>query len=258
MITLYGMTSPNVVKVIIALEELALPYRFEPVDVFKGENFRPDFLALNPTGKVPVIVDEEGPAEDRTLRDGEPSSFSIEIDRPESGPYTVFESGAILIYLAEKTGRLLPEEGRARHDVLQWLMVQLTGIGPMFGQYVHFMRFGPKAEGDYALNRYRTQVTRLCDLLEARLARHVYLAGPDYTIADIATGPWGRVLPMLLGPDGMTPYPKLAAWTETVSARPAVARAIAKVEELRPTLTSFDKAEPETLDRLFGRGRYAA
>ena len=256
MITLYGMTSPNVVKIIIALEELELPYRFEPVDVFKGENFRPEFLALNPSGKVPVIVDEDGPGDEPTTPGW---SFSFEFGEQTKRPYTVFESGAILLYLAEKTGRLLPKGGRARYDALQWLMVQLTGVGPMFGQFVHFTRFGPKGEGgDYAVSRYRTQVVRLCELLEARLAEQPYLAGPDYSIADVATVPWSRTLPMLLGEDAAAAYPKLAEWTRTVCARPAVARAIARVDELRATLTPFDKAEPETLDRMFGRGTYAA
>jgi GST-like protein len=138
MIDLYAMGSPNVVKIYIALEEMALPYTVHPVDVFGEAQFSPEFLRLNPNAKVPVIVDSEGPG---------------------GRPYTVFESGAILIYLADKTGQFLAKDGADRYDALQWMMVQMTTVGPMFGQYVHFMRFAPKGN-DYALDRYRTQARR--------------------------------------------------------------------------------------------------
>ncbi|MBV9432826.1 MAG: glutathione S-transferase N-terminal domain-containing protein, partial [Hyphomicrobiales bacterium] len=175
MITLYGMTSPNVVKIIIALEELGEPYELKTIDVFKGEQFDPDFVKLNPNAKVPVIVDSDGPG---------------------GKPYTVFESGAILLYLAEKTGKFLPTERKARYDVMQWLTVQLTGVGPMFGQLVHFVRFAPQGN-DYSVSRYRTQVKRVCDVLEARLGEAAYLGGAEYSIADMATFPWARNLKML-------------------------------------------------------------
>lgn len=234
MIDFYAMGSPNVVKIYIALEEMELPYQVHPVDVFAGAQFKPDFLAVNPSAKVPVIVDSEGPG---------------------GRPYTVFESGAILLYLAEKTGRLLPSERVAKYDAIQWLMVQLTGIGPMFGQYVHFMRFAP-AGNDYALSRYRTQARTLCELLEARLAKTPYLGGAEYTIADIATFPWARVVGALLG-GTKADYPNLFAWVEKIDARPAVARALAAADEVRGKVTAFDKAAPENLDRMFGRGRFA-
>ena len=149
MITLYGMTSPNVVKIIIALEELGLPHELKTVDVFSGQQFDPAFVKLNPNAKVPVIVDSDGPG---------------------GKPYTVFELGAILLYLAEKTGKLLPTERKARYDVMQWLMVQLTGVGPMFGQYVHFIRFAPQGN-DYSLSRYRTQVKRVCEVHRGKARR---------------------------------------------------------------------------------------
>jgi GST-like protein len=234
MITLYGMTSPNVVKVIIALEELGLPHQLKTVDVFSGQQFEADFIKLNPNAKVPVIVDSEGPG---------------------SKPYTVFESGAILLYLAEKTGKLLPSEGAARYDIIQWLMVQLTGVGPMFGQFVHFFRFAPQGN-DYSVSRYRTQVKRVCEVLEGRLAAAPFLGGAEYSIADVATFPWARNLKMLLG-DGANAYPKTLAWVEKIEKRPPVARALAVVEKMRETLTPFDKAKPELLDKVFGRGQHA-
>src|ERR1700726_4475292 len=170
MIDFYALTSPNVQKIHIMLEECALPYKEHFVDVWKGDQFKPEFLKLNPNGKIPVIVDHEGPG---------------------GRPYTVFESGAILVYLADKTGQFLAKDGPARYDALQWMMVQMTTVGPMFGQYVHFMRFAPKGN-DYSLNRYRTQVRRVLEVLEGRLAAVPFLGGQDYSIADIATFPWAR------------------------------------------------------------------
>jgi len=234
MITLYGMTSPNVVKIIIALEELGLPYELKTVDIFNGQQFDPAFVKLNPNAKVPVIVDSDGPG---------------------GKPYTVFESGAILLYLAEKTGKFLPKEGGARYDVIQWLVVQLTGVGPMFGQFVHFFRFAPQGN-EYSVSRYRTQVKRVCEVLETRLGETPYLGGAEYSIADIATFPWGRNVKMLLG-EGANAYPKVLAWVDKIEKRPAVVRAVAAVEKMRETLTPFDKAKPEMLDKIFGRGQHA-
>ncbi len=149
MITLYGMGSPNVVKVYIALEEMGLPYTVQPIDVFSGKQFDETFLKLNPNAKVPVIVDPDGPG---------------------GKPYTVFESGAILLYLAEKTGKLLPTETRAKYDVIQWLMTQMSTVGPMFGQYVHFLRFAP-AGNEYSKSRYLTQAHRVCEVIEQEAGR---------------------------------------------------------------------------------------
>jgi len=234
MIDFYAMGSPNVVKIYIALEETGLAYKVHPVDVFGGEQFKPAFLAVNPAAKVPAIVDSEGPG---------------------GRPYTVFESGAILLYLAEKSGKLLPSETAAKFDAIQWMMVQMTAIGPMFGQHVHFMRFAP-AGNEYAKSRYRTQARTLCELLEARLAKAAYLGGAEYSVADVATFPWARNIGALLGGTAAD-YPHIFAWVEKIAQRPAVVRALAAIDDVRAKTTAFDKAAPETLDRVFGRGRHA-
>jgi GST-like protein len=236
MIDLYAMGSPNVVKIYIALEEMGLPYTVHPVDVFGEAQFSPEFLKLNPNAKVPVIVDHEAAG---------------------GQPYTVFESGAILIYLADKTGRFLAKEGAARYDALQWMMVQMTTIGPMFGQYVHFLRFAPKGN-DYSLNRYRTQVRRVLGVLETRLAAVPFLGGQDYSIADIATFPWARAVGTFLGKPAEADYPKLTAWVAGIAARPAVVRALAAVDDVRTKVTQFEQANTGAMDRLFGRGKHNA
>ena len=235
MIDLYGMGSPNVVKIFLALEEMGLAYKSIPVDVFGGAQFDAAFTKMNPNAKVPLIVDHEGPG---------------------GKPYTVFESGAILLYLAEKTGKFLPRDARARYDAVQWMMVQMTGLGPMFGQFVHFMRFAP-AGNDYALSRYRTQVRRVLDVVEGRLKETPYLGGAEYGIADMATFPWARNTGALMGKQVEAEYPKLMAWVAGIAARPAVVKALAAVDDVRTKTTAFDKAKPELLDNLFGRGAYA-
>ena len=236
MIDLYAMGSPNVVKIYIALEEMGLPYTVHPVDVFGEAQFKPDFLRLNPNAKVPVITDQEGPG---------------------GKPYTLFESGAILIYLAEKTGQFLPKDTISRFDAIQWMMVQMTLVGPMFGQFVHFMRFAPKGN-DYALDRYRTQVRRVLEVLEKRLGVVPFLGGASYSIADIATFPWARNVGTFLGKPAEADYAKLMSWVETIAARPAVTRALAAVDDVRSKTTQFDKAGAEAMDRLFGRDRHSA
>jgi GST-like protein len=236
MIKLYGMGSPNVVKVYIALEELGLPYEVAPVDVFTGKQFDAEFLKLNPLAKVPVIVDGEGPG---------------------GKPYTCFESGAILLYLAEKTGKLLSKDVAAKYDAIQWMMVQMTTVGPMFGQHVHFMRFAP-AGNDYAKSRYTTQAIRVSDVIEQRLATSSYLGGSEYSIADVATYPWARNIPALLGEPVASKLPHTMKWVTTISERPAVKAALAKVDAVRAATTGFDKAKAEDLDRVFGRGKFAA
>ncbi len=237
MITLYAGTSPNVQKIYLALEEMGLPYRAEPVDVFGGAQFSDAFLAVNPLAKVPAIADSDGPG---------------------GKPFNLFESGAILIYLADKTGKFLSTDPAIRAQTIQWMMVQMTGIGPMFGQFVHFLRFAPKPGNEYALNRYRTQAHRFTEAVESRLAHAPYLGGDDYSIADMATFPWLRGVPALLGASAAQTYPKVVAWAAKIGERPATKRALAAVEELRAKLTGFDKAQPETLDRVFGRGAHTA
>lgn len=231
MIDLYALTSPNVVKVFIMLEELELPYNVKLVDVWKSEQFTPEFTKINPNRKVPAIVDHEGPG---------------------GKPYAVIESGAILIYLAEKAGTLLAKAGMERYDVLQWMMVQMTTVGPMFGQVVHFTRFASAGDHSYAKSRYVTEAHRLYDLYEGRLAAHPYVGGADYSIADVAAFPWLRNF-ALLGLD-ISDRPHVVKWIETVAARPAVKRALAKVA----TITSArDTATDDAKDRFFGRGKYA-
>jgi GSH-dependent disulfide-bond oxidoreductase len=230
MIDFYVLTSPNVQKIFIMLEELAAPYRTIKVDVWKGEQFKPEFLALNPNAKIPVIVDHDGPG---------------------GKPYTVFESGAILMYLADKFGRFLPTEMAKRYDVIQWLMIQLTGVGPTFGQTVHFTLFAPPGN-DYAKSRYKSEMLRLYELIEKRLGQCPYLGGDEYSIADIATFPWTR------NHDNFgvkwSDHPNVAHWFEAISARPAVKKAIDIVGAIQ---SHRDHASDEEKDRFFGRGRYA-
>ena len=235
MITLYGMASPNVVKIFIALEELGLPWELKLVDVFDGKQYEPEFLKLNPNAKVPVLVDPDGPG---------------------GKPITLFESGAILIYLAEKSGKLLPKDGAARYEALQWLMVQLTGQGPMSGQLVHFVRFA--ADGnDYSRARYRTQVRNVYRAVEQRLATSPWLTGAEFGIADIAFYPWSRTAEAMgfLGED-KAKLANLGRWMGQIASRPAVQRANAKQDEVRARVTAFDKADTDKLDRFLQRGRW--
>ena len=236
MIELYGMGSPNVVKIYIALEELGLPYTVHPLDVFSGRQFDPAFLKLNPMAKVPVITDSDGPG---------------------GKSVTLFESGAILLYLAEKTGKLLPRDMAAKYEAIEWMMVQMTTLGPMFGQHVHFVRFAP-AGNDYSKSRYTTQVHRVLEVMDQRLASTHWLGGAEYGIADIATYPWARNIPALLGTDAAAKYPNLMRWVGVINERPAVKKALAAVEDVRARTTQFDKAQANDLDKMFGRGQFAA
>jgi len=236
MIKLYAGGSPNVVKIYLALEEMELPYEAISVDIFAGHQFSDEFKRLNPAAKIPVIVDEDGPG---------------------GKPITLFESGAILLYLADKTGRFLSKDAAIRAHTIEWMMVQMTGIGPMFGQYVHFMRFAPKGN-EYSLDRYRTQMHRFLAVIEGRLAETPYLGGSDYSIADIATWPWARLAPALAGAEAAKQFPKIAAWAAKIGEHPAAKRALAAVDDIRTKATPFDKAPAETLDRVFGRGAHAA
>lgn len=200
MITLYTWATPNGQKVSIALEELGLPYRVQTIDITAGEQFDPAFLALNPNNKIPVIVDSDGPG-------------GIAL--------TVFESGAILIYLAEKCARLLPAEPRARSEVLQWLMLQIGGVGPMLGQAHHFRRFAAERI-PYAIQRYTDEAARLYGVLDKRLAAHSWLGGDTYSIADIATYPW--IARHEWQGISLADYPNLRRWFDKIASRPAVQR----------------------------------
>ena len=202
MIDLYTWGTPNGRKASIALEELALPYKTHPIDIGKGDQFKPDYLAINPNGKIPAIVDPDG---------------------PDGKPMAVFESGAILIYLAEKTGKLLPRDARGRSVAIQWLMFQMGGVGPMFGQAHHFRRFAPE-KIPYAVDRYTNETKRLYGVLDRRLKDAEFLAG-DYSIADIATYPW--VARHEWQGVALTEFPSVKRWFDVLSARPTVARGMA-------------------------------
>jgi GST-like protein len=208
MIDLYTFATPNGRKVSIMLEELGLPYRARVVDITKGEQFRPEFLAISPNNKIPAIVDPDGPG-----------GRSI----------SIFESAAILIYLAEKTGRLLPASGADRYEVLQWSMFQMGGVGPMFGQYNHFTRFAPE-KIPYAVERYTKESRRLLEVLERQLQRHTFVTR-DYSIADILLFPWvhshAKNAASLL-----EDLPGVRRWLQMLWARPAVERGM-KVPEIQ-------------------------
>ena len=199
MIDLYTWKTPNGRKVSIMLEEVGLPYAVHPIDIGRGDQFTPQFKAICPNSKIPAIVDPEGPS-------GE--------------PFALFESGAILVYLAEKTGKLLPADRTARYTALQWLMFQMGGVGPMFGQVHHFLRAAPE-EVPYAIKRYRTETDRLYGVLDARLAGTEFLAG-EYSIADIATYPW--IARHEWHKVDLADHPNVRRWFEQLSQRPAVAR----------------------------------
>ena len=197
MINLYTWSTPNGRKISIMLEETGIPYRAHAVNIGQGEQFRPEFVAISPNSKIPAIVDDQG---------------------PDGAPIALMESGAILVYLAGKSGRLLPEAARGRYEALQWLMFQMGGVGPMFGQTHHFLR-AAKEPVPYAIDRYTTETRRLYGVLDGRLAAHEYLAD-EYSIADIATYPWiarhewHRV--------ELADFPNVRRWYDLISVRPAV------------------------------------
>ena len=227
-VVLYGMGSPNVRKVVIMLEELGLPYELRHVAVFKGEQFTPEFLALNPLAKVPVLVD---PAL------GEPLS----------------ESAAILFWLAERSGgAFLPAKAPARYAVMQWLMVQMASIGPMFGQLNHF-RILPADQETYAVGRYAAQSERLYRLLDDRLASREWIAGDAYSIADIATYPWAHYLERHRFDPAA--YPALLRWRSAIDTRPATLRAGERMDAAFNVIATKTRlaATDTDLDRFFGR-----
>jgi len=207
MITLYAFATPNCQKISIALEELGLAYEVKLVDIRKNEQHAPDFLEISPNNKVPVIVDHDSQGE----------------------PMPLFESGAILTFLGEKTGRLLPPSGAARYRTLEWLHWQIGGLGPMFGQLGAFGVFMPE-KLPAAIQRFRAEADRLLGVMERRLSQSAYLGGPDYSIADIAAFPWANItrglLAELLG-DTVASKPALRAWLDTIATRPAVLRGMA-------------------------------
>jgi GSH-dependent disulfide-bond oxidoreductase len=219
MIDLYYWTTPNGHKITIFLEEAELPYRIVPVNISKGEQFSPEFLAISPNNRMPAIVDL----------------------KPKDGgaPISVFESGAILVYLAEKTGKFLPNGFRGRVLVMQWLFWQMAGLGPMAGQNHHFSQYAPE-KIPYAIDRYVKETNRLYGVLDKRLSQQRFIAG-DYSIADMATYPW--VVPYERQGQKLENFPNLKRWFEAMSQRPAVQRAYARAKEINtaPTVSEESK-----------------
>ncbi|MFT7774373.1 glutathione S-transferase C-terminal domain-containing protein [Roseateles sp.] len=224
MIEVYSWPTPNGHKVHIMLEECGLAYRVHPVDIGAGEQFAPGFLAISPNNKIPAITDPDGPG---------------------GRPISLFESGAILLYLSGKTGQLLPADVAAKYEVLQWLMFQMGSVGPMLGQAHHFRIYAPD-KLPYAIQRYTNEARRLYGVINKRLAHSTYIGGRDYSIADIAVFPWLRSWKNQ-GVE-MVDYPHLKGWFDEIAMRPAVQRGVAVLAGARKPLTD-DKAR----DVLFGQ-----
>lgn len=220
MIDLYYWTTPNGHKITIFLEEAGVPYRIVPVNIAKGEQFQPDFLRLAPNNRIPAIVDT--------------------VPADGGAPIGIFESGAILQYLAEKTGQFLPSDIRGRTEVMQWLFWQVAGLGPMAGQNHHFVQYAPERI-PYATERYVKETNRLYGVLNRRLADRAYVAG-DYSIADMACYPW--IVPYARQQQKLEDFPNLKRWFEAIAERPAVQRAYARARQINeaPTVTEVSRA----------------
>ena len=208
MIELHAWPTPNGIKISIMLEECGLPFTSVPIDIRNGDQFKPDFLKISPNNKVPAIVDPDGP-------DGKPISL--------------FESGAILIYLAEKTGKFMPKDPAGRSEVIQWTIFQVANVGPMFGQCGHFLRYAPK-KIPYAIDRYKTETERLYRVMDKRLKTQPYLAGKKYSIADMATYPWVKI--DWFHKIDIKKYPNVSKWRDRVAARPAVQRGVTLLDDV--------------------------
>lgn len=228
MIDLYTWTTPNGHKVHIMLEELGLEYTAYPIDIGKGDQFDAEFLKISPNNKIPAIVDNDGPG---------------------GKPYALFESGAILMYLADKTGRLLPQAPDKRYDVIQWLMFQMGGIGPMLGQAHHFIKYAPE-KIDYAVKRYENEANRLYGVMDRRLNEHEFLAGDAYSIADIATWPWLRSYENQ-GVD-MDGYPNVRRWFDMIGERESVKAGLEVLAGYKTDLT-----DEQAFENMFGAAQYA-
>jgi GSH-dependent disulfide-bond oxidoreductase len=228
MIDVYSWATPNGHKIHIMLEELGLEYKAIPIDIGAGDQFTPDFLAISPNNKIPVIIDSDGPG---------------------GKPLALFESGAILFYLAEKTGKFLPLDPVGRYTTMQWLMFQMGGVGPMLGQAHHFRIYAPE-KIEYAVNRYSNEAKRLYGVMDKQLGVTRYLAGNDYSIADIATFPWTRSWKNQ-GIE-LDEFPNVKRWFDEISARPAVIRGVEVLASARKELTGDKQREV-----LFGAQQYA-
>lgn len=234
MIELHYWPTPNGHKITLLLEELAeaghaLPYEIKPVNIGTGEQFQPEFLAIAPNNRMPAIVD------------------TAPIDG--GAPISVFESGAILLYLAEKTGRFIPSDIRGRADCLQWLFWQMAGLGPMTGQYGHFNVYAPE-KIPYAIDRYTREAHRLLGVLDKQLAGHAFLLGKDYSIADMACYPW--IDPYKTVPIDLTPYAEVRRWCAAIRERPATQRAYALTKQVNPQ--AGQRLSEEQRRILFGQG----
>ena len=220
MIELYYWPTPNGHKITMFLEEAGLPYRIHPVDISAGDQFKPEFLHISPNNRMPAIIDPD----------------------PSDGgePVSIFESGAILVYLAEKTGKLVPHDLRGRNTALEWVFWQVGGLGPMAGQNHHFVQYAPE-KIPYAMERYVHETNRLYGVLNRRLAGRSFIAGEDYSIADMASYPW--IVPWKRQQQNLDDFPNLRRWFDTVRARPATVRAYAKGEPYshRPAVTEDGK-----------------
>lgn len=233
-IELYACMTPNALKVMLMLGELDLTFRVNHVRIYRGENFAEGFDALHPLRKLPVLVDHDGLG---------------------GTAHKVFESGAILFYLAEKTGRLFGDDLTQRSTIMQWLMLQMSSVGPTFGNATHFNRSAPAGE-PYARRRFITQAVRLCEMYDRRLRDLRYLTGDSFTIADIATFPWLWRHPSLLGINGAA-YPHLQRWVDEIRARPGFQRVHGRYKQLvEIDVADLAAADSELLDRLMGRGRW--
>jgi len=229
MIDLYYWTTPNGHKVTMFLEESGLPYRIHPINIGKGDQFAPDFLAIAANNRIPAIVDH---------------------GRADGGaPVSLFESGAILLYLAEKTGQFIPADPRGRAEVLQWLFWQMGGLGPMAGQNHHFSGYAPE-KIPYAINRYVNETARLYGVLDKRLADRPFVAGEEYSIADMAIYPW--IVPHERQGQDLADFPNLARWFGDVAARPATALAYAQAERVNPSNVP-SVSDEESRRILFGQ-----
>jgi GST-like protein len=229
MIDVYSWATSNGHKVHIMLEETGLEYTVHPIDIGTGDQFKPDFLAISPNNKIPAIVDSDG---------------------PEGKPLSLFESGAILFYLAEKTGKFLPSDPVGRYTTLQWLMFQMGGIGPMLGQAHHFRIYAPE-KVEYAVNRYSNEAKRLYGVMDRKLGATRFLAGDHYSIADIATFPWTRSWKNQ-GIE-LEEFPHVQRWFEEISQRPAVVRGVDVLAAARRD----NSADPKAREILFGATQYA-
>ena len=227
MIDVHYWTTPNGHKITIFLEETGLPYKIFPVNIGKGEQFQRQFLTFSPNNRIPAIVDHD----------------------PQGGgaPITVFESGAILLYLAEKTGKFIAQDLRGRVETLEWLFWQMGNLGPMSGQNNHFSNYAVE-KIPYAMDRYRNEVNRLYGVLDRRLADRTYLAG-EYSIADMACYPW--IVPHERQGQKIEDFPHLKRWLDTIAARPAVVRAYARAKEINPQPSGIRTAEERAI--LFGQ-----